>query len=636
MALATGSSLQHARLKRRLAAIMIAEVVGFSRLVEANEEGALAAILRHRQELLDLTIARHNGRIFKSTGDCLLIEFASAIDAVQCAVEIQRGMAERNSGIPEDRHIRFRIGINLGDVIIEGDDIFGDDVNVAARLVGHAQPGGIACSAGIRHQVGSKLDVEFLDQGERRLKNIALPVHVFSVQHGATRMPGKQRDHSAGLARSRPDKPSIAVLPFANMSGDPEQGFFSDGITEDIITDLTNVSELFVLSRNSVFRHRDSPADMEQIARDLGVTYLVHGSVRKSGSRVRITAQLTEGASGGQVWADRYDRDMTDIFALQDEITETIVGQLKVKLFPEERKAIGRAPTKSVEAYTFYLKGREYFHRGSKTNYLLAKLMFAKAIELDPGYARAYAGLADCDAFLYMDYSEDVVAGVLRNSEKALALEPGLVEARASRGLALAVAHRYAEAEQEFESTIAEDPGHFEASFFYGRCCYAQGKLEQTAEHWERAAEVKPDDYQALILLNQVYASLGRPDLALRAGQLGVQRAEREFEKNPENPRPAYFIATTLAKLGEIPRARDWASRALAIAPDDYLTQYNIACFHSVCGDLDRAFEMLEVLLPSSNAEMRDWILSDSDLEALHGDPRWPTIRRMALVQEAE
>jgi adenylate cyclase len=259
--------------------------------------------------------------------------------------------------------------------------------------------------------------------------------------------------------------------------------------------------------------------------------------------------------------------------------------------------------------------------------------MFGKAIALDPDYARAYAGLADCDAFLYMDYSEDVASEVLRNSEKALALAQDLVEARASRGLALSVAHRYAEAEREFEHAIARDPNHFELRFFYGRSCYAQGKLEQTALHWERAAEIKPDDYQALILLNQVYASLGQEENATRAGRRGVERAEREFARNPENPRPAYFIATTLAKLGELERADTWARKALAIAPDDYLTQYNIACYYSVSGDFDQAFAMLDKLLPRSNADMKDWILSDSDLDPLHADRRWETIRERALLR---
>jgi len=618
------------RVKRRLAVILAADVVGFSRLMEANDEGTLSALARHRETLIEPAVTRHDGRIFKSMGYGFLVEFTSATEAVRCAIAIQRGLAERNAGIPDDRHIRLRIGINLGDVIVRGEDLFGDDVNIASRLVTLAPPGGIACSAQIHDRIGSKLEIVFSDQGQKSLKNIAQPVRVFLVHVDAPAIDARAQRPPSGTAHYRPDKPSVAVLPFANMSGDPEQDYFSDGMTEDIITDLSKVSELFVLSRNTVFMHKGKAVELEKIANELGVAYLVDGSVRKAGSRVRITAQLIEGASSGHLWAERYDRNLTDIFDLQDEITKTIVDQLKVKLLPREQKAIEQAPTSSVEAYTFYLRGREFFHRGSRKNYELAKSMFDRAIALDPNYARAYAGLADCDSFLFMDYSEDTAAAVLTNSEKALALQDDLVEAHASRGMALSVARRYEEAEREFALAIALEPNQFEARFFFGRSCYAQGKLEQTAVHWERAAEIKPDDYQSLILLNQVYASLGQMENANRAGQRGVERAEREFARHPDNARPAYFIATTLAKMGEIERAKEWAKTALAIAPDDYLTQYNIVCFYSVSGDFDSAFAMLMRLLPLSNADMMDWIMSDSDLDPLHADPRWQVVLRAA------
>ena len=617
-----------ARVKRRLAAIMAAEAVGFSRLMEANEEATLTALRQHRLTILDPAVSRHDGRIFKSMGEGFLAEFASALEAAEAALEIQRGLAAANAQRPADRAIRFRIGINLGDVLVQGDDFSGDDVNLASRMLAHAPPGGIACSAGIRFQIGSKLDVVFEDQGEKALRNIARPLHVFLI--GMSPPEARQRSPAQ---RRQPERTSLAVLPFTNMSGDPQQEYFSDGITEDLITDLSNVSELFVLSRNTVFKHKNRPANMEEIASDLGVGYLLHGSVRKAGSKVRITAELTEGASGGQVWADRYDRDLTDIFALQDEITKSIVSQLKVRLLPRERKAIEQAPTRNVEAYTYFLRGRDYFHRGSRTYYNLAKRMFAKAIELDPGYARAHAGLADCDAFLYMDYSEETADAVLANSETALALEPQLADAHASRALALSIAHRYAESEAEFAAALAIDSDLFELHYFHGRACYAQGKLAETARHWERAAEVKPEDYQTLILLNQVYTSLGREADALRCATRGVERAEREFARNPENPRPAYFMATALAKLKDAKRADQWARTALAIAPDDYLTLYNLACYYSVGGKPDEAFGLLSRLLPISNADMREWILRDSDFDPLHDDLRWEAVRRAAAPE---
>ena len=608
------------QVERRLAAILAADVVGYSRLMEANEERTLGALRQHRREFFDPTVVKHNGRIFKVMGDGFLVEFGSVLNAARCAVEIQRGMVERNAGVPEDRHIKFRIGINLGDIIVEGDDFYGDGVNMAARLEGLAGPGGIACSEVVRNQVGNKLEIEFLDQGEKTVKNIAQPVHVYFINM-AEAFPASAKP------RARTDKPSVAVLPFANMSNDPEQEFFSDGITEDIITDLSNVSGLFVLGRNTVFTYKGKAVNLEQIAKQLGVSYVVEGSVRKAGQKVRINAQLIEGATGGHVWAARYDRDLTDIFAVQDEITKTIVDQLKVKLLPEEKKAIEQAPTDNVEAYTYYLKGREFFHRGSKSYYLLAKRMFAKAIELDPLYARAYAGTADCDSVLFLSYSENISPdSVLANCAKALELEPDLAEAHASRGLALSMSQRYQEAEREYEQAIASNPNLFEAHYFYGRACFAQGKMEQAARYWERAAEIKPDDYQSVLLCVAVYRSLGRPSDENEAARRGVERAERELVRTPENPRPACLGAIALAELGEIERAKEWAARALAIDPDDVLTQYNIACLHCHLGELDRAFDLLVTLLPRATPETKAWVLNDSDLDPLHNLPRWQKV----------
>ena len=421
------------QVERRLAAILAADVVGYSRLMEANEEHTMGALRQHRREFFDPIVAKHGGRIFKVMGDGFLIEFGSVLNAARCAVEIQRGMPERNAGVPEDRHIKFRIGINLGDIIVDGDDFYGDGVNMAARLEGLAGPGGIACSAVVRNQVGNKLELEFLDQGEKTVKNIAEPVHVYFINLGT---PASATIRAAGgQPRARSDKPSVAILPFSNMSNDPEQEFVSDGITEDIITDLSKVSGLFVLSRNTVFTYKGKALNLEQIARQLGVAYVVEGSVRKAGNRVRINAQLIEGASDGHLWAERYDRDLTDIFAVQDEITKTIVEQLKVKLLPEEKKAIEQAPTDNVEAYTHYLRGRQFLHSAIKSSLIQGRRMFARAVELDPSFARAYAGMANCDLRLYSKHGATISADeILATTDKALAIEPNLAEAHAARG----------------------------------------------------------------------------------------------------------------------------------------------------------------------------------------------------------
>ncbi len=489
-------------MERRLTAILAADVVGYSRLMTIDETGTLAALTSLRKNLVNPKISEHNGRIVKLTGDGMLIEFPSVVSAVACAVDIQSAMRTRNATEPAAR-IEFRIGINLGDIIVEDGDIFGDGVNVAARLESIAPIGGIAVSQSVRDHVGKRLDLAFEDMGERRLKNIEAPIRVYSIS--------VERPSSDGAASAGQERPSIAVLPFVNMSGDPEQEYFSDGITEDIITDLSKVSGLFVVARNTAFTYKGKHVDVQEVAKRLGVNFILEGSVRKAGARVRVTGQLINGKDSGHVWADRYDRDLTDIFAIQDEITHAIVEQLKVKLLPQEKKSIGQTPTGNVEAYTYYLRGRQFLHRHSKSYYQLARRMFAKAVELDPAYARAYAGIADCDSFLFLHYSAPVeIKGIFETSAKALALESGLAEAHASQALALSLEQRYEEAMAEFEKAIALDPNSFEGHYFYARACFAQGKLERAAALFERAAEIKPDDYQSLCLLIQIYHSLGR------------------------------------------------------------------------------------------------------------------------------
>jgi adenylate cyclase len=605
-------------MERRLTAILAADVVGYSRLMTIDEAGTLAALTSLRKNLVNPKIAEHNGRIVKLTGDGMLVEFPSVVSAVACAVDIQSAMRTRNATEPAAR-IEFRIGINLGDVIVEDGDIFGDGVNVAARLEGIAPIGGIAVSQSVRDHVGKRLDLAFEDMGERRLKNIEAPIRVYSIS--------VDRPSSDGAASAGRERPSIAVLPFVNMSGDPEQEYFSDGITEDIITDLSKVSGLFVVARNTAFTYKGKHVDVQEVAKRLGVNFILEGSVRKAGTRVRVTGQLINGKDSGHLWADRYDRDLTDIFAIQDEITHAIVEQLKVKLLPQEKKSIGQTPTGNVEAYTYYLRGRQFLHRHSKSYYQLARRMFAKAVELDPAYARAYAGIADCDSFLFLHYSAPVeIKGIFETSAKALALESGLAEAHASQALALSLEERYEEAMAEFEKAIALDPNSFEGHYFYARACFAQGKLEQAAALFERAAEIKPDDYQSVCLLVQIYRSLGRDGEKESAARRGIERAERELTLHPDNPRPAYLGATALVTLGQNDRAKEWLARTLAIDPDDILTQYNAACIYSRLGEIDAAFNLLERLLPHANHETKAWIKHDSDFDPLREHPRYQKI----------
>jgi adenylate cyclase len=613
-------------MERRLSAILAADVVGYSRLMGANESGTLAALDTLRTDFINPKIAEHQGRIVKLTGDGMLVEFPSVVNAVACAAELQRGIRNRNAGVPPDHRIEFRMGVNVGDVIVQGEDIFGDGVNVAARLESIATPGGITISAPVRDHIGNRLDLAFEDMGEQTLKNIDRPIRVYRVCLDTPAAPGTKKQKAA---QHEQEKPAIAVLPFNNMSGDPEQEYFSDGITEDIITDLSKVSGLLVIARNTAFTYKGKAVKVQQVAQELGVPFILEGSVRKAGARVRVTAQLISSENGAHVWADRYDRDLTDIFAIQDEITHAIVEQLRVKLLPQEKKSIKQTPTDNVEAYTFYLKGRQFIERRSKAYYHLAREMFAKAAELDPLYARAYAGIADCDSFLLLHYHVENIAidDILATSAKALALDSGLAEAHASRGLALSVEKRHDEATAEFERAIALDPSSYEGHYFYGRACFTQGKLEQAATLFERVAEIKPDDYQSLILLIQIHRSLGRDADTKSAAGRGVERAERYLALHPDNPRAATAAAVGLVTLGDNDRAREWLSRALAIDPHDVWTQYNAACIYTNLGDIERALDLLERALPHAGHELKHgWIKHDSDLDPLRNHPRYQKI----------
>ena len=609
-------------MERRLSAIMAADVVGYSRLMGANEVGTLTSFKAHRAELIDPAIAEHQGRIVKLTGDGMLVEFPSVVNAVDCAAEVQRGMRSRNLDVAEDRRIEFRIGVNLGDVIVDDDDLYGDGVNVAARLETVAKPGGVAVSQSVRDNVGNRLDLKFEDIGDQQLKNIEFPVRVYNVIFSDA----PSRPSAAHAAVADAEKPSIAVLPFNNMSGDPEQEYFSDGITEDIITDLSKVSSLFVVGRNTSFGYKGMSPQLQQVACDLGVKCILEGSVRKAGQRVRVNAQLIDGSTGGHLWADRYDRDLTDIFAIQDEITHSIVEQLKIRLLPKEKKAIGQAPTANVEAYTYYLKGRKFFHNGTRNSIALARRMFAKAVEIDPLYAKAYAGIANCDSRLDGWYNVSPPADILETAAKAIALDPDLSEAHAAKGAALANIGRRAEAREAFERALAIDPNDFDACLQFARFCAVEGDLEGAVELFIRAIETQPDDPQAALWVHNLLQKLGRSEEAAKYAQLGLKRAEEALRQYPESSRPAQLGAATLAGMGEREKAMDWLNHALAIDPDDSNTLYNAACTYALIGEVDQAFDLLDRWVVLAGGELYGWMQSDADLDPIRGDPRYPPL----------
>jgi adenylate cyclase len=610
--------------QRRLAAILATDVVGYSRLAETNEDAAIGSLGACRDVIAGI-VARHQGRVFGAAGDSLIAEFASAVEAVRSAISIQREIEQRNAAVAPDRRMRFRIGVNLGDVIVEGDNLLGDGVNVAARLESLAQPGGICISQSIHDQIGGKVEARFVDGGEHRVKNIARPIHIWRWDSDAvTAAPGpilgaRNTHHD--------DRPAVAVLPFVNMSGDPEQEYFSDGITEDIITDLSRVTGIFVSARSSTFIYKGTAVRVAQICEQLGVRYVLEGGVRKSGGRVRITAQLIDGETGGHLWADRFDRDLTDVFVVQDEITHRIVESLEVTLLSSERQAIERAPTNNLEAYQFYLRGRQFLHHYTKSSWQIAQRMFRRAIDLDPNYARAHAGLADCESHLYLaSYSDAAPGSILAATAKALELDPDLAEAHASRGLALSAVERYDEAEQELRTAMQLDHLLFESHYFFAWTCKAQGKHAAAAAAFERADEIQPGTYRCLTLLGQAYQALGRDRDAKDALRRGVAAAEAALARRPENADAAALGAGALAYLGHATRAREWATLALSLEPDDIVVQYNVACVYSVIGDAEAAIDVLERVLPPQRGMFRTEALHDRDLDPLRSHPRFQAL----------
>jgi adenylate cyclase len=482
----------------------------------------------------------------------------------------------------------------------------------------------------VRDHVGNRLEVAFEDCGEQQLKNIENPVRVYHVLL-------EDQESESTMSQRKREKPSIAVLPFTNMSGDPEQEYFSDGITEDIITDLSKISALSVIARNTSFTYKGKAVKVQSVGKELGADFILEGSVRKAGARVRVTGQLIDSKDGTHIWADRFDRDLTDIFAIQDEITHAIVEQLKVKLLPQEKMSIQQAPTDNVEAYTCYLKGRELFHRGSKSAYKAAREMFVKATALDPSYARAYAGIADCDTFLYLRTTEPIsFEAILAMSDKALALDNGLADAYASRGAALSAVKRYDEAATEFEKAISLDPNSFEAHYFYARACVFQGKVEQATALFERAAAIKPDDYASVCILVQFYNSLGRKQDAQEAARKGAKLAERQLILHPDDAKAAELGSGSLIEIGEFDRAREWIARALALEPDNPVTHYNAACAYAMLGDIDKAFELLERGIIIGGPEWGRWVEHDSMLDPLRHDPRYPVLLETIRKRERE
>jgi len=540
--------MAEARVERRLAAILAVDVAGYSRLMGVDEEGTLATLKESRREIIDPKIVEHRGRIVKTTGDGALVEFASAVDAVRCAMEIQRAMAERNAHIPEDRRFEFRIGINVGDIMIDDDDIYGDGVNIAARIEMLASPGAICLSDNAYQQIKGKLTLDVSDMGERQLKNIAQPVRVHSVRDGSA---------TAGPATlAPPDKPSIAVLPFTNMSGDPEQEYFSDGISEDIITDLSKIAGLMVISRNSCFTYKGRAVDTRTVGRDLGVRSVLEGSIRRSGNRVRITAQLVDAATGGHLWAERYDRDLTDLFAVQDDVTRRIVDALKVTLSAAEKARLATSEACNVEAYDYFMRGREFLYGENKSRdkFEQAKDIFTKALELDHNYSQAYAGLGWAYIFDYFNRWSDDPNSSLRlarqNVDQAVEKDPNEPFARAMAGLAALLQKDFDRATSEVEIALSLNPNYAFAYNCLGSIHTYSGRPLEAIAVIERAMRLDPAwSQQYLHFLGTAYLLAGKYETA------AALLRQRVFLV-PGTDFTRAVLASALGHLGQVDEAR--------------------------------------------------------------------------------
>jgi TolB-like protein/Tfp pilus assembly protein PilF len=543
--------------KRRLAAILAADVVGYTRLMGKDEAGTLQRLTALREGILEPLIAEHTGRVVKLMGDGLLVEFASLVDAVGCAVAWQTAVEEHEAEQPEDDRLVFRIGVNLGEVLVEGEDIHGDGVNIAARLEGLAKPGGICLSGDAYRQVRGKIEVEFVDLGDHDLKNVAEPVRIYRIAgHEAKAVPAK-----APLAL--PDKPSIAVLPFDNMSGDPEQEYFVDGITEDIITTLSKIPDLFVIARNSTFTYKGVATSVKQVAQDLGVRYVVEGSVRKAGQRVRITAQLIDASTGHHRWAERYDRDLSNIFALQDEITREIVTAVDVELTEGDQIRVWRDGAGDMAAYEYFAKGRDYFSRNTPKAIAQAQQEFEKALSLNPRFAAAHAYVGWNHAVAGVWWSknrEEAFRAARAAADTALSLDDTLADPHGVRAFVDLYSGEHERAERIAEKATTLNPNSADAHNILAMVRNFMGKPEEALVAARHACRLSPRVSYMLLELGRAFCEVERYEEAL--DPLGRVISDRPYWITAR----ALLIVTSFG-LGNVEMAKQHAAELLRTSP---------------------------------------------------------------------
>ena len=566
------------RVERRLAAILAADVAGYSRLIGRDEAGTLARLRAHRQELIDPKIVEHKGRIVKTTGDGILIEFPSVVEAVACAVAVQRGMGERNARTAEEQRIVFRVGVNLGDVIVEADDIHGDGVNVAARLESVAAPGGISVSAIVHDQVRDRLDLTFDDMGEQSLKNIARPLRVYQVRLDAAITPNITQTET-GPMLALPGKPSIAVLPFANMSGDAEQEYFADGMAEEITTALSRVRSFFVIARNSSFTYKGRAVDVREVGRELGVGYVVEGSVRREGNRIRITAQLIDAETGNHIWAERYDRDLADIFAVQDEITRAMVTALAPAISQAEQQRALQSPPDSLSAWEAYQRALSQWPKFDDLS--STREFLQRAVALDPHFASAHAMLATRHLGEISLGARSLADGMRlaeSSARTALELDPDSAVAHAVLAWVFSFQGDRGPALEEAEAAITLNPNEPYGHLVKGGILVFSGQPGEAREHLATALRLDPRGITALpVMSHRVIGSYFEGDyLAAEA------MARRVIRAYPQVPRSYPWLAAALGQQGRLEEAATALNAAITVSPSyfEFVTRSRPLHFH--------------------------------------------------------
>jgi adenylate cyclase len=552
-------------LERRLTTILAADVAEYSRLMRADEDGTIRALTR-RRELVEAFVGEHRGRIANTAGDSVLVEFPSVAEALSCALLIQPAIARENEGLPPERRMLLRIGIHLGDVLVKNGDLFGDAVNIAARLQALAEPGGICVSATVREHAGARVAAAYTDAGAQQVKNIAEPVRVFQVAPPAAVPPIAL----FGMSPPLPAKPSVAVLPFTNMSTDPEQEFFADGIAEDIITALSRYPSLFVIARNSTFTYKGRAVDVKQVGRELGVRYVLEGSLRKAANRVRITAQLVEADTGNHVWAERYDRDLADIFAVQDEITEAVTIAIAPAIADAERLRAMRKPPGSLDAWGAYQRGLWHLGKFTAADTDLAQEFFQRAIDLDNAFAGGFCGLAAAqtqaaNTFMTRDMT-DTLGSAEELARHAVALDAADAEARACLGRVLLTQGNYEGAVTEVERALAISPNLASGHGILGSTLIFSGRPREGLSALEKGIRLDPRDPRSGVSVNQVVLAL----YFSRDYEGAIQAAKQVIHSYPDHPLVYRWLAAALGQAGRIDEAGDALAKAIAIAPASF------------------------------------------------------------------